>query len=195
MGGESNQTFDKELVQDLVSQVQPNSCFDVGIGDGKMMKLVKGVFPECTVIGFEVFLANIKPEEYNGAYDSIQHTDFYKWIENNNDWEVDLIVFGDVLEHFMKSKVIDILDLCRTRCKWIIAKIPLNYKQHSIYGNLYEGHLSEISLQDLDHLNIVHYLKKEIDEWSMTYYLIRGGLNLDTESQFKHKFPEISNGD
>ena len=194
MPGKSHNLCGKEFIEDLNKIVKPTSCFDVGVGEGKMGKLVKKNFPECNTVGFEIFNEYILKEKENiqPYYDYIQQADFYEWIKKNNDWSVDLIIFGDVLEHFMKSQVIDILDLCKTRCKWIMALIPLDYQQNTIAGNIHEGHLSEITLRDLMNYNIFHYSKRNADikTWKITYYLIRGHIALNEKAKFKHKFPE-----
>lgn len=164
---------DHLFINDLVNIIKPASCFDVGCGYGKTGYLVKSQMPNTHITGFEVYPKYIDDQKDNlsKVYDEIIINDFYLWIQNNVDWQVDLIVFGDVLEHFMKSKVFDILDMCSYRAKWIVIKVPLNYLQNTYDNNINEAHLSTIKLHELAlSYNIVHYAQVGI----IHYYLIKG---------------------
>jgi len=172
MPGISSSTCDSEVLRDL-ALVMPTTCFDVGTGEGKMGRFVRRVAPSCEITGFEVFEANVP----RGApYNRIEKVDFYDWVSQNRDWSVDVVIFGDVLEHFMRSQVFDILDICTARSKWIIVKIPILFHQNSFGGNPHEAHVAEIALDDMKRYDIRNYAKKWDRDQSffMTYYLIRG---------------------
>ena len=160
------------FIDDLQNTINPKFCIDVGIGYGKTGQIIRQTHPDCHITGFEIFskyLADAK-DDLDSWYDTIISEDFYQWIQNNVDWSVDLIVFGDVLEHFFKSKVYDILDMCKHRTRWIAIKTPIKYLQNSYDNNIHEAHISTISLNDLVSYDLVHYVKKD----SIAYYLIRG---------------------
>ena len=164
---------DPIFINDLLNIICPNSCFDVGCGYGKSGHIIKTHFPQCQLVGFEIYQKYIEDEKHNLFlhYSQIHNEDFYAWIQNNVDWQVDLVVFGDVLEHFFKSKVYDILDMCRYRTKWIVINVQIDYLQNTYDGNIHEAHVSTITLQELVVSNdIVHYAKIG----QICYYLIKG---------------------
>ncbi len=168
----SHDFCDPLFLYDVRNTIKPQTCFDVGVGYGKTGSLIKQVAPNCRISGFEIHQQYIddRKEHLETLYDSIIAADFYEWMQKNVDWKVDLIVFGDVLEHFLKSRALDILDVSIYRSKWIVIKAPVSYCQESHEGNIFEAHLSNILLKDLASYNIIHYAKVQF----MTYYLIKG---------------------
>ena len=172
---------DEYFISDLKEIIKPSICFDVGTGYGKRGRIVKSLYPDCKIIGFEFFKKYVdeKKEELKRYYNNIYICDFYDWIQKNVDWKADLIVFGDVLEHILKSRVYDILDMCLNRCRWIVIITPVGIRQNNVQDNIKEAHISIISLADLYKYNIYHYLKKG----PLTYYLIRGNLPLENPVQ------------
>ena len=162
------------LIEDL-KQIQPKTIYELGIGRGMMAKLTRDVLPDVHVTGFEIFEQYIK--DHNPKwYNKIIIADYWKWIQESIDWTVDLILIPDSIEHLLLSRALDVLDMVQQRCKWIIIKTPLKYKQNTHFGNIYEGHISELTLPKLINYDIRKYIIEEEDTWAMSYIKIKGWL-------------------
>jgi len=195
VGGTSSNLLDKECFDDITNLVRPTTCLDIGVGMGKFGKFIKKNDKKCKVIGFELCECKVdfSKKHLEDKYDLIINEDFWQWIhksiyrqkivnsknikalEKELNWSSDLVVFGDVLEHMLKSRVFDVLDFCEYRTKWMTLVIPLNLRQGS--------HASSITLDDLKKYNIVHYVKKDF----LTYYLIRGMVPLKEKTHLNIK--------
>ncbi len=169
---------DKDIIGFLIKLSRFNNikyCFDVGAGKGKYGKIVKDLFLGLYVIAFEIWKDDADLLIKNHNYDKVYNTDFYSWSIKNN-FKADLIIFGDVLEHFSKSKAIDIIELCLYKCKWIIINSPIGYIENPINGNINETHISEISINDLVKYDIRGYAKEKNGILEKQCFLIKGYL-------------------
>jgi hypothetical protein len=72
----------------------------------------------------------------------------------------DVVIFGDVLEHFFRSQAIDYLDYFLYRAQWVVAIWPSQMPQDAWEGNGYEIHKNNFSLVDLASKFDVQYYKK-----------------------------------
>ena len=140
------------LVKFLI-KVNPRSIFDVGVGNGKMGFIARDLLDvmlgqryqkeewQIRIDGVEVF-PNYIQEHQRVLYDQIFIGDAYRLIDTVGQY--DLIILGDVLEHFEREKALHFLDKCARHCTYIILSIPLGekWKQPAVYGNPYEEHLS-----------------------------------------------------
>jgi hypothetical protein len=97
--------LDDHFLEDLSRLIKPATVFDVGVGHGKVAKIIRSKFPEARITGWEVFPVEL----HETTYDTMLKEDFLVWTRNNVDWQADLVVFGDVLEHFRHSEALDIL--------------------------------------------------------------------------------------
>ena len=160
-------------VKNDIESLKPKRIFDVGVGYGKMGKIIRSLNYDCEITGFEFYKQHIEEneQEINKNYDKIIIGDFYDWLKENVDWDVDLIIFGDSLEHSFKSIALDMVDMCEYRTKWLMMTIPLDYwnVNHEKWPRK-EAHISNLKMTDFVHYNIIHYLKVDF----MTYYLIKG---------------------
>jgi hypothetical protein len=60
------------------------------------------------------------------------------------DDDYDLIIFGDVLEHFTKEDGENLLKISLKKSRYVIVAVPIgeNWEQDEMYGNIYERHLA-----------------------------------------------------
>lgn len=92
--------------------------------------------------GIEIFPNYIK-EYHEYFYDNIIIQDAFKYIKEMGK-EYDLIILGDVLEHFEKDTAINLLSVCIEKSKFVLLNIPIGkyWKQTAKNGNKFEEHLS-----------------------------------------------------
>lgn len=64
----------------------------------------------------------------------------------------DLIIVGDVLEHFEKERGIWLLEACLKQCRSLLLNVPIgpDWPQGAEYGNEYETHRSVWTEEELD---------------------------------------------
>jgi len=144
--------------------VRPDSVLDVGVGNGKVGFLARDLLDvmlgeryrkedrRVRIDGIEIFPDYIQ-EHQKSIYDHIFIGDAFEVIDTLDNY--DLIVLGDVLEHFEKEKAWQFLDKCFLHCsRNIILNIPLGkgWTQPAIYGNPHETHRSWWETKEFEHL-------------------------------------------
>lgn len=144
---------------DEIRRIKPKSVLDVGIGFGRWGILIRefcDVWEGRThphqwkvhIEGIEAFAGNI--QEYHKSFYNIVHLDDARNIIPAMTSRFDLIVFGDVLEHFEKTEAKQLLESSRKISEHVMINIPLgpNWPQDEAYGNPFEKHLSTWDAED-----------------------------------------------
>jgi hypothetical protein len=141
-------------VVQYLGMTRPNSILDVGLGNGKMGFIARDFLDvmlgerfrredwKIKIDGLEVFPEYVQAHQ-KAIYDDIFIGDAFDTIDKVGKY--DMIIVGDVLEHFEKEKAWKFLDKCAEHCTGhIMLNIPLGEKwtQGDIYGNPHEAHLS-----------------------------------------------------
>ena len=164
---------------DLLRRIRPKKILDVGIGFGRWGMLCREyldvwegrVFPtewEVEIVGIEGYQKNIQP----------YHSVFYSRVINSEALEFlsktperfDLIILGDVLEHFSKEQGQKVLELCLLKSQFVLVIVPLgnNWQQGSSYGNAYERHQSVWTAKELRTYSCV--VKKKFRDYLLRPY-------------------------
>lgn len=166
-------------VQDLVWKYQPKTVLDIGVGFGRwgmlireQMDVFKGRYPESKwttkITGIEVWSKYLRP----------WHQVFYDYIyvgcalefftrAKTKDQKFDLIIAGDVLEHFERTEAEKLLSLVRNAAnKAAIFCVPLGkgYPQGTVLGNTHEAHLSTWETGDFADSTRVTVIKERIGQ-------------------------------
>ena len=151
----------RTFVQFLIT-LRPSSVLDIGVGNGKMGFIARDLLDvmigerhrrqdwKVRLDGIEVFQDYIQDHQ-RAIYDHIYIGDAFKVIDGLGCY--DLIVLGDVLEHFEKSQAWEFLDKCAAHAqKSLIINMPLGERwvQGPIYGNPWEEHRSFWRYEDLE---------------------------------------------
>ena len=141
-------------VVEFLSATSPGSVLDIGLGNGKLGFIVRDLLDvmyggrhrkedwQVRIDGIEIFADYIQDHQ-KAIYDDIYIGNAFDLIDTLGSYDV--IILGDVLEHFEKRQAYQFLDKCIAHCKThLIVCIPLgeNWTQPEIYGNPYEQHLS-----------------------------------------------------
>ncbi len=138
---------------ELIHRLSPQRTMDIGIGTlGRWAMLVR----EFT----DVWKGNIRAEEWKGRIDGVEafagqvtdvHRLLYDRIVIGDAFEVidqlgtyDLVILGDVLEHFAEDRARPMLEKCLQRSKHVLVVTPLGdleeWPQGAEYGNPWEIH-------------------------------------------------------
>ena len=144
--------------------IRPASILDVGVGNGKIGFLARDLLDvmlgeryrkedrRVRIDGIEIFPDYIQDHQ-KAIYDQIFIGDAAEVIDTLGSYE--LIILGDVLEHFEKETAWQFLDKCFLHCsRNIILNIPLGngWTQPAIYGNPHETPRSWWEAKEFEHL-------------------------------------------
>ena len=149
-------------IVEFLNATRPASVLDIGLGNGKIgfiardlldvMLGERGKFKKedwkTKIDGIEIFPDYIQDHQ-KAIYDEIYIGNAFDVIDTLPNY--DIIVLGDVLEHFEKNQAYQFLDKCIAHSnKHLIVCIPLGEKwtQEATYGNPYERHLSFWSFEE-----------------------------------------------
>lgn len=172
----SSEVLNDDIVK-VIREINPETVFDVGVGSGKYGNLIKSISSNCHITGCEIdsiYLDSFK--QYHGSYHHILNMSIISVIETM-EFDVDLAIFGDVLEHLKLSQVFDVLDYFQYRSKYMLCVYPSKLKQGIWQGHINERHLSDIRLKDLvDRYDLIYYTKKMDISFSMNLALLKGYL-------------------
>ena len=155
---------------DFLLDIKPESLLDIGLGNGKLgfvaRDLLDVMFGEryrrsewqLKLDGIEVFSEYIQDHQ-KSIYNDIFIGDAFHVIDGLGAY--DLVVMGDVLEHFPKEKGLAMLDKCFAHAtKAVILFVPLGggWEQPAIYGNTYERHLSVWEQNEFESVSKFFYI-------------------------------------
>lgn len=166
---------------EIVRGIQPKNVLDIGIGCGKYGMLMReyldghwthGAFHKkdtwkTTIVGMEIWEEYITPiHEY--LYDEILICDAYDWIMNHNHiGTFDLILMGDVIEHFPKEQGKELIK--KINAKWLSPKghlvvstpnfqTQINNEAVAVFGNKHEVHRCRWTLNDFRGLGMCYHI-------------------------------------
>ena len=139
---------------DYLLETRPSSLLDIGLGNGKLGFVARDLLDvmlgehyrredwQTRIDGVEVFPDYIQGHQPQ-IYDNIYVGDAWTLLPRLDTY--DMIVLGDVLEHFDKQRAWAFLDICMNRTQsHLILNLPLGeaWEQPEIYNNPYEKHRS-----------------------------------------------------
>jgi hypothetical protein len=156
----------------FLQQLMPKSILDIGLGNGKMGFLARDFLDvmlggryrreewQVKIDGIEVFADYIQDHQ-RAIYDEIFVGDALEVIDGLGNYDV--VIVGDVLEHFERGRAMQFLDKAFAHSRYVILSIPLGEKwtQDAIYGNEYERHLSFWNPEDFNDISV----EKELVEF------------------------------
>lgn len=150
---------------EALMKIAPQRVLDVGVGFGRWGMIVREFCDvwygriskdqwSVQVVGIEAFKDNIA--DYHSAfYSKIHYGDAREIIlKMDNSWDV--VIFGDVLEHFERETGEVLLNWCLDHSQYVLVNIPLGseWPQEEEYQNPFEKHLSEWNEIDFDRFSV-----------------------------------------
>ena len=144
---------------ELLFALAPTSILDVGMGFGRWGMLARemcdifwrgNVFPaqwKVRIVGVEAFARLVQP--YHSAfYDQVIVRDALDVLREGQ--QFDMVILGDVLEHFPRAQAEEVLALSRQEAYYTMLCVPLGpgWEQGALYGNPYEAHRSRWDHRD-----------------------------------------------
>ena len=135
----SYNTFDETIIECL-RIIKPSRILDIGSGDGKYGKIIRAanLSPKPLVRALEAVEAC--REDLEKLYDEVV-IDVPDSLYETKETNFDVVILGDVIEHFRKSDGLDLLEFLTYRSAYIIIATPECMVQN-IPGNFYASHNS-----------------------------------------------------
>lgn len=133
------------------------TVLDIGAGKGTYANLfIENNIKLNKIDAIEIWSPYIKKYRLNKRYNNVFLDDARNW----NDFNYDLIILGDVLEHMTKEQAISLWNKCKS-AKYAIISIPIiHYPQGHYDGNPYEEHIKDDwSIEEVlsSFSNIIYY--------------------------------------
>ena len=129
-----------QWTRDKFSEFKPERILDVGPGAGKYAKIAAEVLGKFEITGLEIFEPYIERFGINNLYNKIIVED----VREHKDFDYDLVIFGDVLEHMVKEDALKVWELARSQARYLMISIPtIHLPQGESEGNIHETHLEE----------------------------------------------------
>ena len=138
---------------DLVRKLNPHTILDVGVGFGRWGMLFREFLDlwetgrykgewERIIDGIEIFPEYIS-DYHKYFYNNIFIEDALTHLRNTERY-YDLILFGDIIEHFYKAEGKELIDLALEKGKCVIINIPIgkNWAQQGTFDNPHQEHKS-----------------------------------------------------
>lgn len=123
-----------EIADFLLPTLKPNaSILDIGAGSG--------IYREILGYNFNWSAVELWPataEYLQNKYNKVYNIDMRDFIYPQN---YDLIIFGDVLEHFTVKDAQNLLEIAEKHSHAILIAVPFELEQEVMYGNIGEKHL------------------------------------------------------
>ena len=117
--------------------------FDVGVGEGTYHKWLAGELPGASWTGIEVWPPYFDEFDLSNRYSRMVLGDI-RTFDHRTLPELDLTIFGDVLEHMAKADAQTIVNQYLALCGVLLISIPVvPAPQGEVYGNPYEVHVKD----------------------------------------------------
>ena len=131
----------KGWVLDKIKELKPKSILDVGTGSGILEEIVRANFGDSIKLdGIEAWSPYIEEYKLTERYDNLYNVDAREW----DNWDYDLVMFGDVLEHMNEHQSADMWNKMSQKAGAAIITIPIiHYPQGASFGNPFEIHHEE----------------------------------------------------
>ena len=131
----------KPWTAEKIKEINPSTVLDVGAGAGVYLDIIREhVGHAVVVVGLEVWEPNISKFNLDKRYDKVINDD----VRNVENFDYDLVIFGDVLEHMSEEDAVKLWNKVSKQAGAAIISIPIiHYHQDAHEGNPYEIHVEE----------------------------------------------------
>jgi hypothetical protein len=131
----------KPWTLDKLIELNPKTILDVGPGVGTYLDIIRGgMGNEIIVDAVEVWEPYISEYNLRSRYNNVVNDD----IRNVDNFDYDVVIFGDVIEHMSEEDAVKVWDKVAKQARAAIISIPIiHYPQDAWGGNPYEVHVEE----------------------------------------------------
>jgi hypothetical protein len=182
MLGNSAQTFNSTILQ-LTRLIAPHRVLELGCGEGKFGTLLQqsGQQPKELRAVQRLFAPGEEELLQGRGYHSVVNRDILDFYREGFDDPYDLIVALDVIEHFLISDVMSIINFSLYRADWMLLVWPSAHPQVAT-TNAFDRHRASFELRDLTaHFDAAFYAQSGFAQMHFLHRyhiaLLRGFMN------------------
>ena len=128
------------------------SVIDVGAGDGKWGRLLKGLVRR--IVAIEIWPKCVEKYKLNELYDEVMIRDARQFEE----WDkFDVVILGDVLEHVPRADALELIEKLKRSGSRVYLTTPITPcpQNGTVYKNPHETHLDQWTHEELEALGWV----------------------------------------
>lgn len=124
-----------------IEKLNPKTILDVGCGQGDYLEYIKSYLnPNIQIDAIEIWEPYITQYRLRERYNNLFEADAREF----DNYNYDLVICGDVLEHMIEDDAIKLWDKISKQAKYAIISIPIIHHPQGAYeGNPYEIHHEE----------------------------------------------------
>ena len=124
-----------------IKEINPKTILDVGAGMGDYLEYIRSYLDKSIKVdGIEVWEPYVEKYRLKDRYDSL----FIEDAREFNNFEYDVVICGDVLEHMSEDDALKLWDKISKSAKHAIISIPIiDHPQGAYDENPYEIHVKE----------------------------------------------------
>ena len=182
MLGSSSKKFDN-TIKKIISVTDVYNILELGCGQGKFADLLNE-FSNMRELRAVQKIFTTKDNNYliSKGYKEIFDADILDYFKNGFDQKYDMIVALDVIEHFMYSDIISIINFGLYRSDYMLLVWPSAHPQDGEISS-FDRHRASFELRDLsDKFNVIFYSQSGFAEINCVHRyhiaLLRGHMNL-----------------
>jgi len=129
----------KPWTAEKIKKINPKTVLDIGAGAGVYLDIIREQLGHSViVVAVEVWQPNIEKFNLESRYDKVINKD----VRELDNFDCDLVIFGDVLEHMSEEDAVKLWDKVSKQAGAAIISIPIiHYHQDANEGNPYEVHV------------------------------------------------------
>jgi hypothetical protein len=149
MLGNSSSAFDSCIAQ-VVNLIKPQQILELGCGQGKFGEILRRgghQFEQLRAVQ-KLFLSDEREYLIGMGYQEIIDRDIFEYYREGFDENYNLIVALDVIEHFLLSDVMSIIDFSLYRADYMLLVWPSAHPQSAV-TNSFDRHRASFELKDL----------------------------------------------
>jgi hypothetical protein len=141
-----------------IESVNASRILDVGAGSGTYSTYLNNNGYAGSIDAIEVWAPYIEEFSLYTQYDNVFEDD----VRNHVDFNYDVVIFGDILEHMSKEDALALWSRVSESASYAVIAIPIiHYHQGEINGNPYETHVKD----DWSHEEVLNSFDGIIDSW------------------------------
>lgn len=130
----------KPWILEKILKSDISTILDVGAGSGTYADYFMDNHCYFQMTAIEVWKPYIEEFDLHEKYYKVYQAD----VRDHKDFNYDLVIFGDILEHMTKEEALRVWDLVSKQAKYAVIAIPIiHYHQPAINDNPYEEHIKE----------------------------------------------------
>lgn len=134
------------IMTDAIIKADPRLICDVGAGDGKWGRLLRGHV--CGIVALEVWPGAAEEHKLGEIYDEVIIADAREYSNWNR---YDMVIFGDALEHMTREQSTNVIGRLKRLSIDVFLTIPITPcpQDGAVYDNPYETHLDQWTDEEL----------------------------------------------